>query len=91
MSALVLIRWPTIGWLSIVDAVQILNQNRRMEIDSENLFIPEAFWQKIMNVMDAVLACLLVFYVISNGHLSDALAPLALICIDLYFKLCVAQ
>ena len=49
-----------------------------MEIDSENLFIPEAFKQKIMNVMDAVLACLLVFYVISNGHLSDALAPLAL-------------
>ena len=49
-----------------------------MKIGSENLFIPEAFWQKIMNVMDAVLACLLVFYVISNGHLSDALAPLAL-------------
>ena len=49
-----------------------------MEIDSENLFIPEAFWQNIMNVMDAVLACLLLFYVISNGHLSDALAPLAL-------------
>ena len=49
-----------------------------MKIDSENLFIPEAFKQKIMNVMDAVLACLLVFYVISNGHLSDALAPLAL-------------
>ena len=49
-----------------------------MKIGSENLFIPEAFKQKIMNVMDAVLACLLVFYVISNGHLSDALAPLAL-------------
>ena len=49
-----------------------------MKIGSENLFIPEAFRQKIMNVMDAVLACLLVFYVISNGHLSDALAPLAL-------------
>ena len=56
------------GWLSIADAVQILNQNRRMEIDSENLFIPEAFRQKIMNVMDAVLACLLVFYVLSNGR-----------------------
>ena len=49
-----------------------------MKIDSENLFIPEAFRQKIMNVMDAVLACLLVFYVISNGHLSEALAPIAL-------------
>ena len=49
-----------------------------MKIGSENLFIPEAFKQKIMNVMDAVLACLLVFYVISNGHLSDALVPLAL-------------
>ena len=49
-----------------------------MKIGSENLFIPEALWQKITNVMNAVLACLLVFYVISNGHLSDALAPLAL-------------
>ena len=39
-----------------------------MEIDSENLFIPEAFWQNIMNVMDAVLACLLVFYGLSNGR-----------------------
>ena len=39
-----------------------------MKIDSENLFIPEAFKQKIMNVIDAVLACLLVFYGLSNGR-----------------------
>ena len=56
------------GWLSIFDAVHIWNQNRRMKIGSENLFIPEAFKQKIMNVMDAVLACLLVFYGLSNGR-----------------------
>ena len=39
-----------------------------MKIGSENLFIPETLWQKITNVMNAVLACLLVFYGLSNGR-----------------------
>ena len=38
---LVKIRWPALDFLSIFDEVQILNQSRRIKMDTVNLFIPE--------------------------------------------------
>ena len=50
MPDLVLIRCPTLDFLVV--EVQILNQYRRMKIDTEHVFIPEG-----KNVINAVLAC----------------------------------
>ena len=38
---LVKIRWPALDFLSIFDEVQILNQSRRIKMDTVNLFMPE--------------------------------------------------
>ena len=54
MPDLVLIRCPTLDFLVV--AMQILNQYRRIKIDTEHVFIPEG-----KNVINAVAGLLALF------------------------------